>query len=418
MRSGFMGKFRVRSAECEVQSAKCRVRSVECGVRSRLCARKSSPFSVYDGFLSPVNCRGSVTKCLGPLFGGRGTEPKTPSWRPRLWNAQLIVPAEPYLLRLGTRLSAGLAVLPDAARARHRSFVLSRQNADGGFSGRDGGSDLYYTGFAVRSLAVLRELHADDCQRIAGFLRATGQRNVTVIDLVSWLYSALVVQGVAGIDVLSSVDANWPDRLAQILESFRTKDGGYGKTHEGAAGSTYHSFLVTICYELIGRTVPHVARLLQFVFDRQRDDGGFVEIGPMKRSGTNPTAAAAAILNMHGALDDELRDDVAAFLREVYSSEGGFQANTRIPCADGLSTFTGILTAQDLGLSELFDPARAIAFIQALEFPDGGFRGALWDQAADVEYTFYALGTLGLLAEIRLTYSVPTHTANILRGLR
>jgi geranylgeranyl transferase type-2 subunit beta len=307
------------------------------------------------------------------------------------------MPAEPYLLRLGTRLSTGLANLPEESRARQRRFVLSRQNADGGFSGREGGSDLYYTGFAVRSLAVLRELDTDDCERIAAYLRAASRSHVTVIDLVSWLYSALVVQGVAGIDVLSAVDADWPDRLAGILESFRTKDGGYAKTHEGAAGSTYHSFLVTICYELIGRPVPHVARLLQFVFDRQRDDGGFVEIAPMKRSGTNPTAAAAAILNMHGALDDELRDDIAAFLGEVYSSEGGFQANTRIPCADGLSTFTAVLTAQDLRLSGLFDPARATEFIQALEFPDGGFRGALWDQAADVEYTFYALGTLGLL---------------------
>jgi geranylgeranyl transferase type-2 subunit beta len=307
------------------------------------------------------------------------------------------MPAEPYLLRLGTRLSAGLAELPQETRSRHRAFVLSRQNADGGFSGREGGSDLYYTGFAVRSLAVMQELNADDCTRIAGFLRTTGRSNVTVIDLVSWLYSALVVQGIGGIDVLSAVDANWPDRLTEILESFRTKDGGYAKTHEGAAGSTYHSFLVTLCYELIGRPLPHVARLLQFVFDRQRDDGGFVEIGPMKRSGTNPTAAAAAILNMQGALDDELREDVAAFLKEVYSSEGGFQANTRIPCADGLSTFTAILTAQDLRLAGLFDQARAREYIQSLEFPDGGYRGALWDQAADVEYTFYALGTLGLL---------------------
>ncbi|HEY3967592.1 MAG TPA: prenyltransferase/squalene oxidase repeat-containing protein [Planctomycetaceae bacterium] len=311
------------------------------------------------------------------------------------------MPDEPYLLRLGARLSTGLVPLPAAERARHRAFVLSRQNADGGFSGREGGSDLYYTAFAVRSLAVLSELRSEDCERIAGFLRVSGQSQVTVIDLVSWLYCALVVQASGGIDVLSQVDANWPDRLAEILESFRTKDGGYAKTHEGAAGSTYHSFLVALCYELIGRPLPHAARLLQFVFDRQRDDGGFVEIAPMKRSGTNPTAAAAAILNMHGALDDELRDDVAAFLRDVYSSEGGFQANTRIPCADGLSTFTAILTIQDLQLEGLFDPARAVDFVSGLEFPEGGYRGALWDQAADVEYTFYALGTLGLLAAAR-----------------
>ena len=256
---------------------------------------------------------------------------------------------------------------------------------------------MYYTGFAVRSLALLGELRSDDCERIGGFLKLTGRANVTVIDLVSWLYCALVIQGVGGTDVLSEVDAAWPVRLAEILESFRTQDGGYAKTHEGAAGSTYHSFLVVLCYELIGQPLPQVPRLLQFIFDRQREDGGFVEIGPMKRSGTNPTAAAAAVLNLFGALDDELRADVAAFLREVRSGEGGFQANTRIPCADGLSTFTAVLTAQDLRLPGLYDPAQVRAFVDALEFPQGGYRGALWDQAADVEYTFYALGTLGLL---------------------
>src|SRR6185295_14953136 len=141
------------------------------------------------------------------------------------------------------------------------------------------------------------------------------------------------------------------------------------KTHEGALGSTYHSFLVLLCYELIGMPLPQPAKLVQFVFDRQRDDGGFVEIAPMKKSGTNPTAAAAAMLHILGALDDELREDVRAFLKEVRSGEGGFQANTRIPFADGLSTFTGLLTIQDLGLDGLLDVRQIEEFIAALEDP-------------------------------------------------
>jgi geranylgeranyl transferase type-2 subunit beta len=32
-----------------------------------------------------------------------------------------------------------------------------------------------------------------------------------------------------------------------------------------------------------------------------------------------------------------------------------------------------------------------------LEFPTGGFRGAAWDDQADVEYSFYGLGCLALL---------------------
>lgn len=311
------------------------------------------------------------------------------------------MPSEPYLFHLARRLTSGLAQFPAESRARHRAFVLSRQNPDGGFSGREGGSDLYYTGFAVRTLSVLDVLTEGDCRKVTGFLRSCQRAQVSVIDLVSWLYCALVVQATGGVDVLVDFDPEWPSRLAETLESFRTRDGGYAKTHEGALGSTYHSFLVALCYELIGRPMPQPARLVQFVFDRQRDDGGFVEIAPMKKSGTNPTAAAAAILRMQGALDDELRQDVAAFLGEVRSNEGGFQANTRIPFADGLSTFTGLLTAQDLGLSALLDSSRVEAFIHGLEMSDGGYKGADWDQAADVEYTFYALGTLALLPEMK-----------------
>lgn len=306
--------------------------------------------------------------------------------------------ANPYLMRLAQRVGGGLQKsLSPERHALHRQFVLSRLMPDGGFAGREPGSDLYYTGFAVRSLAVLGGLDLDVAEQVAGYLKQQIRRQLTVIDLLSWLYAALVVQASGGEDILSDTAENWPDRLAEMLEVFRAADGGYRKTEEGAAGSMYHSFLVVLCYELIGRPLPQPRRLMQFVFDRQRDDGGFVEIAPMKRSGTNPTAAGAAILTILGGLDEQVREDVHAFLKEVRSSEGGFLANSRIPFADGLSTFTGLLTAQDLGFTDLFDTAQFEAFANSLEFATGGFRGASWDEVADVEYTFYGLGILGLL---------------------
>ena len=88
----------------------------------------------------------------------------------------------------------------------------------------------------------------------------------------------------------------------------------------------------------------------------------------------------------------------ASFLQSVRSSEGGFQANTRIPFADGLSTFTGLLTLQDLQIEGVLELDKVRQFAEGwLEFPTGGFRGASWDEQADVEYTFYGLGLLALL---------------------
>ncbi len=321
----------------------------------------------------------------------------------------------PYLLQLGERIQRGLRQLPDEFRRRHQAFILSRQLPDGGFSGRDVDlngeplfedgvqADLYYTSFALRGLASLGEIDPVAAIKTGNWLKRNAGRTTSVIDIVSWLYSAIVIQSATGTDLLVDVAPDWSERLAVLLESFRVTDGGYAKTTSGASGSTYHSFLVALCYELIGRKVPKAERLVAFVQQRQRDDGGFVEVGPMRRSGTNPTAAAVAMLKMFGALDDDTRGHVADFLGEVRGDDGGFQANTRVPFSDTLSTFTGYLTGLDLGAAEILPAGKLKRFLQQLELKEGGFLAAGWDHVADVEYTFYALGTLGLLHETAAT---------------
>ena len=307
------------------------------------------------------------------------------------------MPDQPYLLDLALRLSDGLERLEPPRRDRHVQFILSQQMPDGGFRGREGDSDLYYTSFAVRGLAILGAMDDATSKRVGEFLSHYRDSPLSVVDLISWMYSAFVIQVSGGIDLLGEDAKSWAENVAEKLESVRTDDGGYAKAKEGASGSMYHSFLTMLTYELIGRTPPQPNRLIQFIYDRQRDDGGFVEIGPMRRSGTNPTAAAVAMLTSLDAMDQELGNDVHDFFREVRSTEGGFQANTRIPFADGLSTFTGLLTCQDLKLEVLKPAAVENLVSKCLEFPAGGFRGASWDEQADVEYTFYGLGNLGLL---------------------
>jgi geranylgeranyl transferase type-2 subunit beta len=303
-----------------------------------------------------------------------------------------------YLFRLADRVSSGLRRLDAECLERHRKFLCNQQTTEGGFRGREGDADLYYSGFALRALAITGGLE-DECRdRVASWLGGFDPLRLNVIDLLSWLYGALVVQAAGGPDLLAKTPADFSDRLSSGLETLRTRDGGYAKASEGVLGSTYQSFLVALTYELLGRPLPRRNAMVQFLYDRQRDDGGFVEIAPMKRSGTNPTAAAVALLSLLGGLDEDLKEDVIAFLTDVVSDEGGFQANTRIPFADGLSTFTGLLTAQDLGRRDLIAPDQIARWVTTvLEFPTGGFRGASWDQQADVEYTFYGLGILGLL---------------------
>src|SRR5438552_6634408 len=126
-----------------------------------------------------------------------------------------------YLQQLTTRLGDGLASLPAERRARHAAFLTATQNADGGFSGREGGSDLYYTGFALRGLAVLDALTPETCDRAAAFLRASLSRPASVVDFFSLLYACLLVQTAGGPDVLAGSPPDWPDRVAAVLETFR-----------------------------------------------------------------------------------------------------------------------------------------------------------------------------------------------------
>jgi geranylgeranyl transferase type-2 subunit beta len=132
---------------------------------------------------------------------------------------------------------------------------------------------------------------------------------------------------------------------------------------------------------------------------RQREDGGYVEIAPMKRGGTNPTAAAVGIVQLIRGQDFDPAEmaHVADFLAGLVSLEGGYCANTRLPVADLLSTFTACWTLEQLGAGERIDTGAVAAYVQSLEGQAGGFRGGLWDEGSDVEYTFYGLGTLALV---------------------
>ena len=77
----------------------------------------------------------------------------------------------PYLARLILRIAKGLEGLAPERRNKHVEFLRSMQQADRGFSGRQGGSDLYYTSFALRRLAILGALNDAIAEQAASFIR-------------------------------------------------------------------------------------------------------------------------------------------------------------------------------------------------------------------------------------------------------
>ena len=303
----------------------------------------------------------------------------------------------PYLFRMMARLGEGCGCLPAAWRAQMARAVQSMQRPDGGFPGRAGGSDLYYTAFAVRTLAILDALDPIVAADTLRFLKSFLERQIPLVDLISLLLAAFTIEAATGEDFLDEVDPAWPDRLEARLEACRCADGGYARTPQGHAGSVYQSFLHVLCYELVDRPVPDREALVAFFRGRAVPSGGFVEVRVARRPGVNPTAAAIAGLRMLDALDHDLILPTIEFVLGQAELGGGFRASPRAPVPDLLSTFTALWTLEELGARDRADGAAHRGFVDRLETP-AGYLGVLFDEVADVEYTFYGVGSRALLA--------------------
>lgn len=306
-------------------------------------------------------------------------------------------------MNLTMRLASGLEKLSAEDRQRTIDFLLSKQQPDGGFCGRAGGSDLYYSAFALRGLAILGCENNSATDAAAQYLRDQLQSQVSVIDLISLVYAAKLLESWTGANVFSSASEQWPQSVAKLFETLRRPDGGYAKTDEGRASSTYQTFLIALAYELLEIPLPEPGQAIEFLLGQQRDDGGFVEISVMRRSGTNPTAAAIGGLLVlqpqagPSLLSEELSQDVTEFLLDNLTDEGGLRANTQIPIADLLSSYTGLQTLRDLGTLSEVDLTAARRYAESLQQPSGGYLAAAWDEVEDVEYSFYGTALRGLL---------------------
>lgn len=301
-----------------------------------------------------------------------------------------------YLDDLTLRMLTGLAAAPDERKQRHADYILQAQRADGGWAGREGGSDLYYTGFALRSLMMLGKLYGEPAKRATAFLRGRLGGRESIVDFLSLIYGGMLLR-MSGNDPFVHAGPDWQATVAAALEQLRRPDGGYAKGPEGAASSTYHTFLVLLCLQLLQSQIRKPEKLVAFLLSQQAEEGGFREIRASKSAGTNPTAAAIGALRILDALNEEIRDSTIGFLAEMQTEEGGLRANTRIPIADLLSTFTGVLTLQDLGGADEIDLSAVRQYVASLEQAEGGFHGAAWDAASDIEYSFYGLGCVALL---------------------
>jgi geranylgeranyl transferase type-2 subunit beta len=305
-----------------------------------------------------------------------------------------------YLTDLTLRLAAGASLIEPEVRRCHCDWLIRQQRDDGGFAGREGQSDPYYTTFGLRGLLIVDGITDAVAQRAATFFRAQFSNDLGVVDLVSLVMGAAIVEMTHGHEVLASIPGA-RQRVIDSLEALRGSDGGYNKVPGGKASSTYQTFLNLLCFELLDHRPADTDGIVRFLNSQRVTDGGFREIRVAKRAGVNPTAAGIGALKTLGHLVPEKEEATIDFLADMRTDEGGLSANDRISLADLLSSCTGMVTMCDLEATGELHLHGLRQYAQSMQRtdngkPTGGFHGFAFDQEVDVEYTFYGLALLAL----------------------
>ncbi|MFZ5833228.1 MAG: prenyltransferase/squalene oxidase repeat-containing protein [Planctomycetota bacterium] len=300
-----------------------------------------------------------------------------------------------YATELATRFAMAGAHLPEELRRRTLDYVIAQQRPDGGFAGRQGESDPYYTSFAVRTLAAIGGFDDARAARADGWFSDQLLRGFGPLDCLSLLAIAPILELVLG-DECAGGRFDSASALAALAGDLARNDGCYAKTARSGPSSTYMTYLMLLAMQSENVPVLEPGKLAACIAARQRDDGGFAELDVIRRSGTNPTAAAVGVLRALDVLTEPQALAAARFL-EGMQHGGGLRAAAVAPTPDLLSTMTALVAQADLKVDCRLDTAALREYVAALEAPGGGFRGGTWDDTPDVEYTFYGTLALGML---------------------
>ncbi|MGC9455348.1 MAG: prenyltransferase/squalene oxidase repeat-containing protein [Phycisphaerae bacterium] len=260
-------------------------------------------------------------------------------------------------------------------------FLLSGHTDSGGFAGRDGNADLYYTSFAIDAL---RALGRDD----------------TPSGLVDYLDRA-----VAGIDKLDLVHLCCLIRcrvalrlpcgrgFVKRLSDFRSRDGGFATATSAANGTSYGAFLALGAWqELDAPPLPNIDALAGSLLALRRPDGSFANDTQLPVPSVPATAAAVVALNR---LNHPAGRESTDWLLDRRLSDGGFEPVAGLGRCDLLSTATAMIALAFESSLPTDNAETTVGFVHSL-YRDGGFAGSADDPRADCEYTWYALAALGL----------------------
>ncbi len=292
--------------------------------------------------------------------------------------------------RAVNRASEALGESADAARA----FLRRQLAPDGGFQGRDGRSDLYYTVFGLEASLALEA--GVPCDRVADYLGRFGTgESLDFVHLACLARCRANISGICG----EAMDARTRRDMAEHLQLYKAQDGGFNAAAHAERGSAYGSFLALGAFQDLGIDCPNPDGMAASIQSLQMPDGGYANEATMTASATAATAAAICILHY---MDRAIPDSAVHWLREQAHPQGGFTA-IRLPTGplipDLLSTATALHALSLAGALADDTREKHLDYLDTLWTSQGGFRGHWADDVVDCEYTYYGLLSLGCLAK-------------------
>lgn len=297
----------------------------------------------------------------------------------------------PFYLQMIDLLRNALNLLDKQGREEVLQFILSQQNADGGFRERGGRSDLYYSLFGGLMIRAWSKGHGAE---------SMGQR--TEVTQPATCAPQLVTESKEKLTrfvqkkSLSKV-SGFIEQCCLVLLQKELKTGRISQIRSifslgrsfwrerQSINLSYRSFVLFLTLD----AVFPFPRLLKFGAEKMLKQTAVDQHSPCSEVAAK--VFLQRMMNQDGSKEIEL-------LMSFSCESGGFKAFAHLDQADMLSTAVALFALEFAGSDLRLLKPDCLDFIQSNYF-DGAFLSGDGDPTADVEYTFYGLLALGVLAK-------------------
>lgn len=268
-------------------------------------------------------------------------------------------------------------------------FLVSQQNVDGGFQDRGGRSDLYYSLFGMMMLRAVepgdRRLETGEPfpKLVEGKSAIRKSQLATKLKQFIVHQSAIKIPGFIEQCCLALLQKELKiSRFSRIRTLMKLSRSFWKERH--SINLSYRSFVLFLTLDAVLPFRGILKQLSGKMLSR-------IEVDP--HSPCSEVAAKVFLLKRLNQLCESDQELLKSFACE----KGGFRAFQHVEQADMLSTAVALFALDFAGSDLRLLRPPCLDFIQQ-NFVDGAFLSGDGDQTTDLEYTFYGLLALGVLA--------------------